>query len=265
MSKKSNSTSKAYGDLRSQRRKRYWFGRFSFIGKILLLILLYLFLFTPHLKFVKKYLSEVFYETAGEFGFILENVAIKGNKYISVEEVVSDLNADVGTPIFAIPLEDSYHNIRKNNWVKDVSVSRVLPSTIMVSVVEKEPIAIWQNQKKLYVIDADGNIITDKIDNFSDLLHVVGIEANIHAHTLISDLNSDPTLASSVLAAVRYGERRWNLILKQNITVKMPEAGFGRAYDYLVKLNQQEKLFDNGYKTIDLRDSSKYYTEKNSQ
>ena len=187
---------------------------------------------------------ESIYDFAGEVGFTLETVAIKGNNYIDPKYIVSSLNADVGTPLFAISLENIHKKLKENSWVKDVNIQRKLPNTILVSITERVPIAVWQHQKKLYLIDQEGNVIkSDKIENFSNLIHVVGIDANLYAYHLIGELNTNPVMASNIVSAVRYGERRWNLILKQNIIVKMPETGFEKAYNYLCKSITPNLLF----------------------
>ena len=100
------------------------------------------------------------------------------------------------------------------------------------------------------------------IEKNSYLPHVVGSDANIYANKLIEDIGKFPELASKVVSSIRYGERRWNLNLQQNITIKMPENGFEEALKYVVELNKASKLFDKNYKTIDLRDKNKYYIEK---
>jgi cell division protein FtsQ len=246
-----------------KRKARLWIGRFLFTWKILIAILLYLFFFTSHMRFIKEYIQDNFAELGGELGFRLETVVIRGNKHIDTNTIVSSLNADVGTPLFSISLDKIYHKLKNISWVQDVTLQRKLPDMIIINILERKPIAIWQNKQKLSLVDADGNVIaTDKIGDFAFMLHVVGEDAHIHASSLIEGLKLDPAISANVISAVRYGERRWNLILKQNITVKMPERDFDVALKYLAKMHQQNKLFDQNYKTIDLRDSTKYYIEK---
>ena len=140
---------------------------------------------------------------------------------------------------------------------------RKLPNTLIIHITERIPIAIWQNQQKLTLIDYEGNIIDmNHIEDFKHLIHVVGSDANLYAENLIETLKTEPSLSSNVISAVRFGERRWNLILKQNITVRMPEIDFEKALHYLAKMHESGKLFDQDYKFLDLRDPSKYYIEK---
>ena len=235
----------------------------SVISKIALVVLLYLLFFTTHLSFIKTYIWESFYDFAADAGFKLETVVIKGNMHIEPKEIVSDINADVGTPLFSISLKNTYNKLKSNSWVKDATIMRRLPNTLVIHITERVPIAIWQHNQKLTLIDSEGNVIDDKhIETFPNLLQVVGSDANLYAEHLLESLKVQPSLEGNIISAVRYGERRWNLILKQNITVKMPENGFDKALAYLAKMHQSGKLFDQNYKSLDLRDPSKYYVEK---
>ena len=246
-----------------QRKARFWLIHTSTISKLLSIVILYFFFFTSHLNFIKEYVWENFYEIASEAGFKLETVIIKGNTHIEPKEIVATLNADVGTPLFSVSLKNSYNKLKENSWIKNLSVMRRLPNTIVIHITERTPIAIWQNEKKLALIDFEGNIIdTSHIEDFPNLLQVVGSDANLYAENLIDRIGAEPELVGNIVSAVRYGERRWNLILKQNITVKMPEHDFDKALNYLAKMNNNGKLFDQNYKALDLRDPSKYYIEK---
>lgn len=259
-SPKGNKTS---NKLSLQRKARSWALHGSTISKTLLVIALYFLFFTSHLNFIKEYMWENFYELAGEVGFKLETVVIKGNTHIEQKEIVSTLNADVGTPIFAISLQNAYAKLKANSWIRNVTIMRKLPNTLVIHIIERVPIAIWQHQQKLALIDFEGNVVDTKhIEDFPHLLQVVGPDANLYAEHLIENLKSEPSLNGNIVSAVRYGERRWNLILKQDITVKMPENNFEKALHYLAKMHEEGKLFDHEYKSLDLRDPSKYYVEK---
>jgi cell division protein FtsQ len=218
------------------------------------------FFFTNHLNSLKDFLWENFYDLSSDVGFTLEKVVIKGNKNLPESEIVNALNADVGTSLFSLDLEKVHSRIKNLSWVEYASVRRILPNIIEVDITERKPIAIWQNNMKLALIDSEGSIISTKnIQKFSGLLHVVGKDANLHADSLYEHLKASPEILENIISAVRYGERRWNLILKQDITVKMPESGFSEALDYLDKMAKQKKLFGQKYKMLDLRDSNKYY------
>jgi cell division protein FtsQ len=235
------------------------YSRLTILLKLSIVLFLYLLFFTKYLDSQKQKIAEGIYEFTADIGFSLENVLIEGQYNSFSDDIISALNADIGTPIMSIDLLKVKARLEKNTWVKMAVVERRMPKTIYIGLVERAPIAIWQNNQKLYLIDDEGNKITNAMQKFSHLLHVVGPDANIYAHKLIYTLSKYPEFAGKVVSAVRYGNRRWNLNLLQNITIKMPEMGFEKALDYIIKLYEAGKLFDQGYKILDLRDPTKYY------
>lgn len=249
-----------------KRKIRIYMDRAFLVSKIAVLVFLYLFFFSSHLNSLKGWISSNIYEATSDGGMVLENVLIDGHCQLSTNDIAAALNADVGTPILSIDLEKVRDALSKNEWVKNAIIERRLPNTIYIKIIERIPIAIWQNEKRLYLVDEDGIIINpNDISKFAGLMHVVGADAPVHAFALKAEIDSNENLKKRIISFVRYGERRWNILLEQNITVKMPANDFAKAYKYLSKLNDNNKLFDCNYKVIDLRDDTKYFFEKHSQ
>ena len=237
--------------------------RIILLLKIFLVIFLLLFFFTNIFNSLKVRLRDQFFNLSADYGFVLKQVMIEGQEYTPSEDISQAINANENKPLFAININDIKTRLEDNPWVKAVLVERRMPNTIYIALLERRPIAIWQFQQQLYLIDEEGNRISkDNIEKFKQLPHVVGVDANIYAKSLIEDLSQFPDIANRVVSAVRYGGRRWNLNLEQNITVKMPENGFSKAYEYLNNLNIKGKLFGHNYKIIDLRDPQKFYIEE---
>lgn len=231
--------------------------------KVIAFIVLYLIFFNRYFIDVKNKIADIVYDASINAGFVLKNVVIEGRINASQNDILEALDARKGVAIIAINIDNVKNNLESNSWIRAAAIERKLPNTIYIAISEKTPIAIWQNNKKLYLIDALGNIITDQnIEKFANLLHVVGIDANIYADQLIHDISQHPNIAAKIISASRYGERRWNLNIEENITVKMPEIGFVVAFEYIAKLDRAGKLFNQNYKVIDLRDANKYYIEK---
>lgn len=258
-------------DKRNLRKKKISFNRkvliyysnFKLSLIITAIIFAYLLLFTNLFENLKKDIQTKFYNITAKVGLVLENLEIGDLKNVTAQEIVECLNADKGIPIFSIDLANVKKRLEENTWVESVIIARKFPSTIAIQVKERTPIAIWQFEGRLYLIDSEGNRIdTYHGQKFENLIQVVGIDANIYAQNLLNELNKYPALAARVKSAVRYGQRRWNLNFNDNFTVKMPEKDFSRAYQYLADLNKNAKLFGNNYKTLDLRDVEKYYLEQ---
>ena len=82
-------------------------------------------------------------------------------------------------------------------------MSRRLPDTLVIDIVERQPAAIWQNNQQLSLIDADGVVLEPvRIDHMPDLPLVIGPDANRH----IAGLGS--LLAGGAAAAGRRSPAR---------------------------------------------------------
>src|SRR3546814_17858217 len=72
-------------------------------------------------------------------------------------------------------------------WVEEALVSRRLPDTLVVDIVERTPAAIWQHNQRLALIDRHGVVLQDvELDAMPDLPLVIGPAANHHAEELRS-------------------------------------------------------------------------------
>lgn len=196
----------------------------------------------------------------------LTKISITGNKYVPDHEIIALLNADIGTNIFDIDINNSLDQLQKNDWVKAAIIKRILPHEIYIEILERSPIAIWQYNQQLNLIDENGYVIhVSDVTKFAYLPHVVGQDAALHTQKLLDYLTESPEITANLISAVRYGGRRWNLLFEGNMTVKMPEdTEFSRAWKYLQLLYSQGKLFSHELRTLDLRDNQKYFIEYNN-
>ena len=81
------------------------------------------------------------------------------------------------------------------SWVKDALVERRLPDTLYVNIQERSPLALWQRQGKLSVVDAEGVVLTDKnLDRFRALPIIVGDEAPHCVSELVVLIQAEPAL-----------------------------------------------------------------------
>ncbi|WP_194966654.1 cell division protein FtsQ/DivIB [Rickettsia endosymbiont of Cardiosporidium cionae] len=213
-------------------------------------------------KSVINYLNILSYK----YGFKIQFLIIEGQKNITDKELLGLFKNQTQTSILNIDLENIRACLEKNAFIKHAIIERRLPNTIHIAITEKSPVAIWQYNNSINLVDDNGEIIYVKniekyIEKYSNLIHIIGKSANIEVTNLINDLKIYPSIYQKLLYATRYGERRWDLILEQNITVKMPEKNFKNAYIYIYKLYKNSKLFESNYKILDLRNSNKYYIE----
>jgi cell division protein FtsQ len=141
-------------------------------------------------------------------------------------------------------------------WVKDARVSRRLPDSLTIDIVERSPSALWQNQGQLALIDSDG-VMLDRVpvDRMPDLPLLIGPGANGQAKQLGSLMEAVPTLKPQLASATWVGGRRWDLNFQSGETVALPE-GDATARAVLVKFAKLDKsagLLGRGILRFDLR------------
>jgi cell division protein FtsQ len=139
-------------------------------------------------------------------------------------------------------------------WVKSAAVRRVWPNRIHVHIVERRPVALWQLEGAVAVVDSAGEPIAGEDPaRFAQLPLVVGKGAERSVGALLALIATQPNLKSRVKAAVRVGERRWNLRLANGVEVRLPEEGAEAALAELVRLDREENVLARDIKAIDLR------------
>jgi cell division protein FtsQ len=164
------------------------------------------------------------------------------------------IGVSVGDPILGFSVEGARARIESLAWVEHVAVERRLPGTIVIDLTERRPFAIWQNGGKFQLVDRDGAVVSNEdVSRFADLPLVVGLDAPAHAAAMLDQLSAAPAIKSRVVALVRVGERRWDLQLKNGMTIMLPEGHEAAALMRLGELQTDQALLDRPLLFVDMR------------
>ena len=88
-------------------------------------------------------------------------IVVSGNKRLSVAEVEALAQGLQGRSILTADLNASRRHLLDSPWVADAALRRVLPSTIEVRIVERQPIGISRVGSQLYLVDRSGTLIDE--------------------------------------------------------------------------------------------------------
>ena len=188
-------------------------------------------------------------------GLRVEAVFVEGRTETDAGQILRALDVAVGDPILALDAHTARQRLESLGWVKSARIERRLPNTLIVRLEERQAIAIWQRGGTFDLIDAEGAVIgADGLARHTHLLVVGGEGAERAAAGLIAALDSAPALRDRVEAAVRMGERRWNLRFKGGIDVRLPETGLEEAMTRLAELDMQHDLLARDIVLIDMRE-----------
>ncbi len=187
-------------------------------------------------------------------GFSISDVTVKGRYYTDKDALLSALNVSSGAPILTFDPQKAHDKIAALPWTESVSVLRSLPGKIMVRLKERQPMARWQRGNQTVVIDGNGKEIgIAKASDFPKLPLVVGEAAPEQTKALLEAMVRFPEIAALLKAAVRVGERRWNLHLEPHLVVRLPEREMETALVKLAQLIKENKIEDRGIVAVDLR------------
>ena len=191
---------------------------------------------------------------SADLGLRVEEVLVEGRARTGGDTILSRLDLELGRPILGIDPEAARAKLEALPWVSSASVERQLPGTIYIRLAERRPLALWQEQGVIRVIDRTGEVIPDiEARRFAHLPLVVGPDAPTHAAKLIAVMNSEPDLRERVTAAVRVAGRRWNIQIEGRIDVRLPEDDAAAAWAQLARIERQQGLLSRDVIVIDLR------------
>lgn len=187
-------------------------------------------------------------------GFALEDVHISGNRETSDIDILGQLGLSGTTSTIAVDVHQARSALKALPWVEDATVAKVYPTGLAITLVERQPAAIWQHGDDLTLIDAAGKPIAPLTGSrHAGLPLYVGLGADEKAGELEAELLFHPEIRNRVKAAIRVGARRWDLRLDNGVTIKLPEGKVSGALDRLAEFDRGRGVADRDIVAIDLR------------
>lgn len=187
-------------------------------------------------------------------GFRVEDVEVVGRSQTDPKYLLAAAGLNRGYPILAFSPEAARARIESLPWVASAAVERHLPDTVSITIVERKPIALWQHNEKISLIDSAGvNLGPTTIESAPQLPLVVGGDAPAHAAEFLHLLEGYPDIARRVQASSWIGSRRWDLKLDNGVEVRLPETGVAEALKQLADAQASSRLFERDVSLIDLR------------
>lgn len=205
-------------------------------------------------------ISTRFVGRSAAVGFALGEVFVEGRTATDGQTVMKTLGITRGDPLLSFDIHAAQERLMELPWVLDARIERRLPDALYVRLIERKPMAIWQHDGKMTVIDSDGRTLGDAAalaargdKTLERLPQVVGPGAAEAARDLLDALSHVPVVERRVTAAVRVGQRRWDLTLDNRIVIRLPEEGMVQSLHQLAELEIKEGVLGRDIVSLDLR------------
>lgn len=190
----------------------------------------------------------------GRAGFRLAKVHVQGASPMAVADIVRAAGVARDQPLLGLDLETLRLRVQEVGWVKEARVVRLLPDTLVVAVVERAQLAVWQHAGRSVVIDDQGRTIPEADPGrFPTLPLIVGAGGATHAPDILPVLAQRPRMMERLDALVRVDDRRWDLRMKDGGLIQLPAVGEEQALIQLEQLDLRSRILELGFQRIDLR------------
>jgi cell division protein FtsQ len=191
---------------------------------------------------------------ANAVGFRITSIALAGQRRLTREAILEIAGVTGRTSLLFLDATEARTRLKANPWIADATVLKLYPGRLHIAVTERDAFALWQRDGKVEVIADDGAVVEPYPGApFANLPLVVGAGAAVRAKGFLALLQGYPAIRGQLRAAVLVAERRWNVMLKNGIDIRLPEADPAAALDTLVKLDRDNKILSRDLAAIDLR------------
>ena len=199
---------------------------------------------------------------AADAGYEVSRVEVRGVERMNELKVYERV---LGEKERAMPLVD-LHALRGSlmelPWVEDARVSRQLPDTIVVDIVERRPHAVLKKPDRLVLIDPAGHELEPISQaDAKGMLLISGPGAQRQVEALSALLDAAPALRPQVSAAEWVGNRRWNLTFKTGQVLALPqgEEESAGALMSFARLDGVNRLLGGKAVAFDMRNPERIY------
>ena len=187
--------------------------------------------------------------------FMIKVASVDGASDELAHEIREIMPLDFPVSYFDLDIKYLHKVLNDIPAVASAAIKVTVSGVLQIDISERTPAFIWRKDDVTSVIDEKGKFIrlaTSRLD-YPELPLVIGEAANLSIADISSLMEDNQYFLDQVRAFVRVGERRWDLVLDNNLRIMLPQTEFLAAFDRLMLMNHTGSLFSNQLSTIDMR------------
>ena len=187
--------------------------------------------------------------------FMIKVASVDGASDELAHEIREIMPLDFPVSYFDLDIKYLHKVLNDIPAVASAAIKVTVSGVLQIDISERTPAFIWRKDDVISVIDEKGKFIrlaTSRLD-YPELPLVIGEAANLSIADISSLMEDNQYFLDQVRAFVRVGERRWDLVLDNNLRIMLPQTEFLAAFDRLMLMSQSGSLFSNQLSSIDMR------------
>ncbi len=199
---------------------------------------------------------------AAASGFEVRRVEVRGVKRLNELKVYERALTQQSRAMPLVDVDGLRNELLELSWVADARVSRQLPDTLVIDIVERTPHAVLRLPDRLVLIDETGHPLEPiSPERARGKLILSGANAGTQVAVLSALLGAAPALKPQIREAEWVGNRRWNLTFKTGQVLDLPEGNrpMARALVEFARLDGTNRLIGGRVATFDMRTPGRVY------
>ena len=184
----------------------------------------------------------------------LDRLTVEGRNRTSREALRAALKIKKGDNLLAADPWAIKRRLEALPWIRAATVERRYPNAMLVTIVERAPIARFRERGVTSLVDETGALIKVAPEKeHESLVLLAGEGAPEAAAALLKLLGDDPGLARRIVSATRLGQRRWDLAFDGGAVLRLPDGYEKAALAKFGEFERQHGLLARGAVTYDMR------------
>jgi cell division protein FtsQ len=199
---------------------------------------------------------------AGQAGFKVKRVEVRGVNRMNELAIYEKVLGQRDQVMSRLDLAALRTDLLTLPWIKDARVSRQLPDTLVVDVVERSPHAVLRDGNHFVLIDETGHTLEQVPPaRARGMLVLTGGDVQNQVGALDKLLETAPALKTQVAEAEWVGNRRWNLTFKTGQVLALPEGDDEGAAALLsfARMDGVDRLLGGKVAAFDMRVPGRVY------
>lgn len=212
-------------------------------------VLILLFLLAGMMFFGKRFIDTDYFK--------VQEVLIKGESKLLKQDIVTKLEQMKGKNIVYLNTNEIENLIKKDARVKKVSVKKLFPSKIEVTLEEKQPY--------VYVKKGDETLLADKdLVIYGDILEDPSRNIPVIEYTNDESLNAIKTILSKIrnkdfyamISEIRQSEKNYEILLINNVKIitdtQVTDKKYEDAYKLYERIKKERRVTSMDLRFIDI-------------
>ena len=185
--------------------------------------------------------------------FNLKTIEIKNNLLLKNEEIKNLLIPFYNKNLLFLDNNKIKKALMQNSFIESFNIKKIYPSTLIIQIFEKKPIAVLFNKKNKYYLSERIDLIEFKnLPNYQALPYILGNKDDFKI--FYNNLKKINFPIDIIEKYTFYETNRWDLKTKNNQVIKLPSKGYTKSLENFLNL-KSKKDFEK-YQLFDYRISN---------